>query len=547
MTITAVLLELSEQAGRAYNQDRIAVLRDAESGDFLALVSDGVGGTAKGEVAAECLITTAQAIWQQRTEFDSVKALLEALFNQANHAIAAANQAGTNTAATVVALAARGSEVMSLHAGDSRIYQCRAGKVVQVTHDHSLAYAKFKLGEISEAEIATHPGQSQLLNCMTGQADVHAEYTHWQVQNGDQFVLCSDGFWELFPQAEMADLAANENRHFVIENRLEQMLAEHPKHDNTSVVMLGCIDGFAPTAVPVEPPVGASRPAGSKRWASLIIALAAIAVTTILVYPQYLGESSTPAPTEQLPQPLPDPLPQPLPEPEQAEQPEQIEQPQQSETPQQPSESSDSPDQIDENDQPPPTEAPSSEQERGDSNNPTEQLNRRLNEAPRDTIPTDGSRPDIDVLKEHLEKSGVINKESDLEQTDEIKDELAHIVTVQLMVHDTPVYGAMVRYLKTSAGLQLISGRLAYLEAMPKQPQVSFDSCYARYQEQQQTAGETVKLLPDTEPVRYIDAGDSTYFWAIQVEQSVQPSLAELHLRDGQCDIIRVLPLQVSG
>ena len=556
MTTTAVVLEFSEQAGRDYNQDRLLVLRDAESGDFLALVSDGVGGTAKGEVAAECLIATAQTVWEQRTDFSSVQQLLEALFAQGNAAIAAANAAGTNTAATLVALAAKGAEVMSVHAGDSRIYQCRAGQVVQVTQDHSLAYAKFKLGEITEEEIATHPGQSQLLNCMTGNADVHAEYSSWQVQNGDYFVLCSDGFWELFGNQEMAELAANENRHLVIANRLDDMLQEHPRHDNTTVVMLGCGTGFAGANPTLENGVSprssaAVRKPGSKRWASLIVLIAVAAIAALFVWPMAVDKTPINQPLEPLEpiepiepieQPKPDDVSEPTP-PEQPEQPLELPKDEQAEQPTEPEQ----PEQTDDNNQPAPTSEPGTQEERGDPENPTDQLNRKLNEAPRDTIPTDGSKPDIEVLKDHLRDGGVINEESELEQTDEIKAEQAHIVSVQLMVHDTPVYGAMVRYLKTPTGLQLISGRLAFLETMPTQPKLDVDSCFAQYQQRQQSSGATVSVLPDTNPIRYIDAGESSYFWALQVEQSSAPMLAEIHLRDSSCEVFRVLPLQISG
>ncbi len=540
MTTAEVILELSEQAGRDYNQDRLIVLRDPQSGDFLAVVSDGVGGTAKGEVAAECLLTTAQNVWDQRTDFNSAQQLLEALFQQGNAAIAAANKAGTNTAATLVAVASVGSELMSVHAGDSRIYQCRAGQVIKVTQDHSLAYAKFKLGQIKEEEIATHPGQSQLLNCMTGQDDVHAEYSAWQVDDGDYIVLCTDGFWELFAQQDMAELAANENRHFVIANRLEHILQDNPRHDNTSAVMLRCGSGFGRSSQ--QSSMTAAQPAvkgaktGKKRWASLIVMVASMAIAALLLWPMQVDKTSPSQPVEPREQPKPDSVVVPS----EPAQPLEIPQPETTE--------SERPQQSDDNNQPAPTaEPPSTEQERGDPENPTDQLNRKLNEAPRDSIPTDGSKPDIEVLKDHLRDGGVINEQSELEQTDEIIDEQAHIVSVQLMIHNTPVYGAMVRYLKTATGLQLISGRLAYLETMPTQPQLDVERCFMRYQQQQDRLGEHIQLLPETSAKLYIDAGDSIYFWALQVEQSTAPKLAEIHLRDASCDLLRAIPLQVSG
>lgn len=547
--MAVLLLNISEQAGRDYNQDRVLWLSDDHSGDCLLVVADGVGGTAQGELAAQCLIDTAAKIWQQRQPDTSAKDLVEQLFKEGNAGIALLNQSRKQTASTLVAVAVVGSECHSVHAGDSRLYHCRDGVVLQHTHDHSLAYAKFKLGEITEAEIATHAGQTQLLNCMTGADDVHAEYQRWEIQPGDHLLLCTDGFWEIFSAAEIAALGGNDNRAFVVANRLDDTLQQQPRHDNTSALMVLLGQDQVSMDEPLDAAVNQDKK--TKLPSSLfhrVLLAALVIIVAVIAYVAWIPSTkeASQAPLQPSPQQTQEPE---VIEPSQQEPPQQA--PQQS--PQQDQQQSEPPlgregEQDDQQQQAPGNDAPQSDQRQGDSNDPTIELNKNLQVPVLDTpIETDNQRADTEVLQERFREDGLINEQSELNQTGESKDPLAHIITVQLEVHGTPVYGAVLRYRRTGNSMVLLSGRLAYLETMPSSPTETFSSCFQRYQAAQLAAGQEVAILRDATPTLYIDPASSQYFWAIDVVQTNAPSLAELHLLDNSCSMLRQLDKVVAG
>lgn len=89
--------------------------------------------------------------------------------------------------------------------GDSRIYIARAGKITQVTRDHSLAARLAQAGLIEDSEIATHPHRHLLYRSLGSQATVDVDMVQWKLAPDDKLLLCSDGLWTAFPdEAELA-------------------------------------------------------------------------------------------------------------------------------------------------------------------------------------------------------------------------------------------------------------------------------------------------------------------------------------------------------
>lgn len=195
--------------GRSCNEDACAI-RPLDSGG-LFVVADGLGGTVHGEQAAACVIecmTQAplsaedDAIEWLRAQFDCAQEKIVNL-QQQTHA---------NMKSTAVALLLRGEKAAWAHVGDSRLYCFHDGALVSVTEDHSVAFKKYKAGEITRAQIPTDEDQSALLRAL-GNPD-----RHWPdctsrapITAGDAFLLCSDGVWEYLHDGEiLVDLLKSE-------------------------------------------------------------------------------------------------------------------------------------------------------------------------------------------------------------------------------------------------------------------------------------------------------------------------------------------------
>lgn len=507
-----ILLNRSEQGGRQYNQDRASVHR-ADS-DFFAVVADGVGGSDDGALAAAVVMDLSQDFWEKRDQYRDTVVFLNEFAAACNHRIREIRDEGTSTATTFAALLRLKGTLTSAHAGDSRVYQFDgAGQSVGHTRDHSLAYAKFLMGEISEEDVATHPGQTQLLNCLDGSSDLQVDITDWDLTLGEHFVLCTDGFWEMSGPQDMVGLIRSEDPDAAFSSSFTAWLANHPQHDNTTVVIARL--GSA------EPP--AAMPATRRRWPWLVLGLLALVVIAggyFLWIDQYQTCCAPP--------PIPASL-----------------APAQPET-FAPENSVD--ESLPEGAEPAPEQEPEggTEGESGGSDYGIE-TGVNLNNVSRDTVPTSPGDDDIEVLTERLKTDGVVGENDALEQSGETKDEFAHIVKVQQYVNETPVFGGELVYRKVDAGLDILSGRLANLPDVPASPAHSFAECFSRYQAEQQQDGVNVSKHEEDAPALYIDAASSGYMWLVEVTQEPDGAAFTLFLLDAGCEALRLVPSHVSG
>lgn len=84
-------------------------------------------------------------------------------------------------------------QLMLLNVGDSRGYRLRAGKLTQLTLDHSAVQELIDAGTITEAEARVHPQRNLITRALgAGGNSVPDAQFHALVQ-GDRYLLCSDG------------------------------------------------------------------------------------------------------------------------------------------------------------------------------------------------------------------------------------------------------------------------------------------------------------------------------------------------------------------
>jgi protein phosphatase len=163
----------------------------ALDGAQLLAVADGLGRFNAADVASKTAITAACAQWALEP------APAEDLAAALSRCIVAANQTLLNTqreqslsqplATTAVLLAWARDQAMIAHAGDSRAYLLRGGRLERLTADH--------VGP-PEGDAAAHSWAPQsLITCCLGmQTDVQVEFTGpLTLQPDDLLLLCTDG------------------------------------------------------------------------------------------------------------------------------------------------------------------------------------------------------------------------------------------------------------------------------------------------------------------------------------------------------------------
>ncbi|MFQ5571974.1 MAG: Stp1/IreP family PP2C-type Ser/Thr phosphatase [Rhodothermales bacterium] len=230
---------------REVNEDAIRFVKPSESerGEakgMLALVADGMGGHAAGEVASRMAVDIISRLYYE-SDKQPTEALDEA-FHAANKAI---NEAVHNDAAlegmgtTCTAVVLHKGRAISAHVGDSRLYLIRNGSIYIMSEDHSLVREMVKNGVITQEEARRHEDKNVILRALGIQPEV--EVAMWsqpfRVQIGDQLLLCSDGLSDLVEDDEIKQAVLAADPHGAGQH-LIALAKERGGYDNISVGIL---------------------------------------------------------------------------------------------------------------------------------------------------------------------------------------------------------------------------------------------------------------------------------------------------------------------
>ena len=222
---------------REKNQDRCAVFRSNDGRTCLLVVADGLGGHSGGSIAAETVVDTAKACWEERHIGEDAEVLLRRLTIACHRAVKRAGRdSGLDPHSTLAALVLEDDRAVSSHVGDSRVMQFSRNGYVERTLDHSAAQLLVLEGRITEEEMATHPDQSIVFSQIGGARAPEPAITEWNLAAGERFVICSDGFWEVFPSDEICELFTAGDPAAEARRRLEMKLERLRKHDNATAI-----------------------------------------------------------------------------------------------------------------------------------------------------------------------------------------------------------------------------------------------------------------------------------------------------------------------
>jgi len=205
------------------------------------VMADGLGGHQGGEVASqlavESIITTFAG--QPEVSAEAATRYLEAAQQALLHRQKEEPQlSGMRT--TIVLLLADLEAALWGHAGDSRLYHFRGGRIINQTRDHSVSQALVNSGEIKLEEVRGHEDRHRLLRALGQEDDFRPTIikSKQPLEKGDAFLLCTDGFWELVLETEMeTDLDSVNNPKEWLEkmrNRISErtLITKDKQYDN---------------------------------------------------------------------------------------------------------------------------------------------------------------------------------------------------------------------------------------------------------------------------------------------------------------------------
>ena len=189
--------------GREDNQDAVGSTQ-SKAGE-LFILADGLGGYRYGNLASELTVQTMKEDFQHETGLDGGR--IYDMISRANDAVLQLQREKFCQArSTVVMLALSGGHAVWGNTGDSRLYFIRRGRLESYTEDHSVAYKKYKAGEITREQIPQDEDQSCLLRSLGNETRWKPDlYERDDLERGDAFLLCSDGLWEYVTDREIAE------------------------------------------------------------------------------------------------------------------------------------------------------------------------------------------------------------------------------------------------------------------------------------------------------------------------------------------------------
>ena len=191
---------------RQNNQDAIYV------DDQLAIVADGMGGHAAGDVAATMTIESVRYGFMIRPSVEGLfHAIEEANREVLKDATENPDHFGMGTTVIAVGLTQDGDGVASptlVHVGDSRAYQLRDGALRQLSEDHSVAEEWVRMGRLTPEEALVHPRRHQLTRGVGVEGTISVDVISLAASPGDRILLCSDGLSNELDDDALARLAS---------------------------------------------------------------------------------------------------------------------------------------------------------------------------------------------------------------------------------------------------------------------------------------------------------------------------------------------------
>ena len=234
---------------RAHNEDYFEI----DPRHKLYVVADGMGGHSHGEIAAQLAVSSIHEFIEKTSDKDTtwpfrMDDTLERHSNVLKMSIRIAHdhvlraiskdEALHGMGTTVVGFLLDGAVAAVAHVGDSRAYRLRAGRLEQLTQDHTWVHEQVVAGLLSREQARSHPLKNVVTRALGGESDVVVDVREIEVQPGDLYLLCSDGLTGMLNDGDIRDRLGSGRTLHEICRTLVNDANSRGGIDNVTVVLL---------------------------------------------------------------------------------------------------------------------------------------------------------------------------------------------------------------------------------------------------------------------------------------------------------------------
>lgn len=215
----------------------------------LAVLCDGMGGIAKGELASATTIL-AFSDWFEHTyrkragewKPKEIKEQWQSLFQQVNQALVRYGQRNgmhLGTTATAILISSKGEYLIG-HIGDTRAYLLNH-KLIQLTEDHTFIAREQKRGTMTREQAEADSRRNVLLQCVGINDFLEPQYAGGRLLKGESVLLCSDGFRHKVTEKELHEKLRISTSEEEIRRHLYELTEQNKKRmetDNISAIQV---------------------------------------------------------------------------------------------------------------------------------------------------------------------------------------------------------------------------------------------------------------------------------------------------------------------
>lgn len=208
--------------------------------DPLLIIADGMGGYKGGEIASKLVVRSMIDGYLRACFAPDKQAVLERGIQAAHKQVRKRSNGHEDLGSmgsTLAALLLTPRKGYLANVGDSRIYRIRASAIEQLSFDQSVVAELVRNGLISAEEALKHPQRSRLTMSISARREqVEPFFLPFPVEDGDRFLLCSDGLWSVVPERIILATALQYPPQAAA-NRLVELANQAGGPDNISVIV----------------------------------------------------------------------------------------------------------------------------------------------------------------------------------------------------------------------------------------------------------------------------------------------------------------------
>lgn len=217
----------------------------AYAGQYLAVVADGMGGHAGGNIASASTVLELIHLDEDGYDGDAGTALADEI-QTANSLLSdlvrsSPQLAGMGTTVTAVLLSR--DKMHFAHIGDSRAYRLKDGAFEQVSVDHTFVQRLIDEGRLRPEDADTHPHKNVLMRVL-GDVDASPELDlmSFDAQVGERWMLCSDGLNAVVDEATIEQVVRAYPDLQECVDRLVELTLDGGSPDNVTVVLAEVVE-----------------------------------------------------------------------------------------------------------------------------------------------------------------------------------------------------------------------------------------------------------------------------------------------------------------